>query len=364
MAWTPVSAVGHDGRIDNRVSLKITAQALPYHQEKITFDLTWEAANDLAGSKPRTLTGCRGFTAEEAVRLALFVLGRGPNPRQDELAHRRIANIVKGILPFLPFPWDNRLEQRFRSNFTVPKALAAAGIGLLIASRIFGLFAMILAAVSLACAALIAARRTRSVAVVYKPDFEPRRPRLLDAWHAVVPVDPNEVEQVRKRLFEVIETSPIPDMKAAVETYGYFGHNGYLERDQLVVRLRQALVYVHVYGFRGELFVGWDACLNLARWGETPPVSSRVEGNHLIQYRSIQPAIHAPNEYDLIDLNLLSELVHRRLKDEIKKTLDEREIREEIDFTIIRGAREAALKSEPDESVGKRVRKMLVARAE
>ena len=50
-----------------------------------------------------------------------------------------------------------------------------------------------------------------------------------------------------------------------------------------------------------------------------------------------------PNEYDLIDLNSLIEIVHRCVTDVLKAMMEEYKIDQEVDFNIIRGDRDNAL---------------------
>ncbi len=195
-------------------------------------------------------------------------------------------------------------------------------------------------------AAMISARRRKLVTVLDKPPVEPRYPRMVDAWNAVVPRLGDEQNTVRSRLFKAVCLRPIDRMRSSQETYAYFGADGYVEREQLVLRLGQALVHMHVYDFQDELFVGWDANLNLVRWVETAPQSTRIEHGMLNQFCSLEAGWHQINEYDVVDLNVLTELVHRRLKDELVRILKERSIEEEIDFTIVRGARDDLVKKD------------------
>ena len=79
------------------------------------------------------------------------------------------------------------------------------------------------------------------------------------------------------------------------------------------------------------------------QWEETSAISSRVKRNHQTDFCGLRRGFYVPHQLDLIDLNSLSELVHRRLQLEIKDILQERAIDQEIDFQIIRGDRDNAL---------------------
>lgn len=208
------------------------------------------------------------------------------------------------------------------------------------------IFALLLGVVLIAFAAIISAYRRKLVTVLDKPPVEPRFPRMVDAWNAVVPRLGGQRDKIRVRLFEAVRGRPIDRMRSSLESYAYFGADGYVEREQLVVRLGQALVHMHVYDFEDELFVGWDANINLVRWVESAPQSTRIEDGALNQFCGLEAGWHQTNEYDIVDLNVVTELVHRRLKDELQAILKEMSITDEIDFAIVRGAREGLVKKE------------------
>jgi hypothetical protein len=207
--------------------------------------------------------------------------------------------------------------------------------------------------VAIVAAWLMSSRRRKIVTVLDKPSHEPRFPKMIDSWSAVVPRLGADHEAVRTRLFEAIRANPIPRMTSSFENYGYSGPDGFLEREQLVVRLGQGIVHVYVYAYEGELFVGWDANLNLVRWAETSVQSSRIEARKLHEFRSLVVSWYTPNEYDVIDVNLIAEVVHRRLKSQLLGVMKERSIDEEIDFSIIRGNRDALVdKKKSDKGPG------------
>jgi hypothetical protein len=210
-----------------------------------------------------------------------------------------------------------------------------------------------LGVVFIVIAAIISARRKRLVTVLDKPPLEPRFPRMVDAWSAVIPRLGGQHDKIRSRLFHAVSDRPVERMQSSLETYAYFGADGYIEREQLVIRLGQALVHLHVYDFEAELFVGWDANLNQVRWIETAPQAHKIQEGKLNQFCSLQSGWHVANEYDVVDLSVITELVHRRLKDELQKIMKERSIEDEIDFTIVRGQRDGlVVKKQEDSQAG------------
>ena len=78
--------------------------------------------------------------------------------------------------------------------------------------------------------------------------------------------------------------------------------------------------------------MGWDAFLNWAKWQETDAVARKIKGRSETEYRQLAKGTYIPNQFDLIDLDSLSELVHRRLERELKAILKEKAIDQEIDL--------------------------------
>jgi len=210
--------------------------------------------------------------------------------------------------------------------------------------------ALMTGAITSAATALVAHRRRRLVAVVDQPAIPPRSLSLVDSWQAVVSQLGEDDVRVRQRLYQQVTTGLADGITAGKEIYGYRTPNGYEERERLVLTRGQASVHVHIYRFGSELFVGWQAFLNWAKWAETVPVSVKADTRQEIEYRQLTPFSYVPNQFDLIDLNALSELVHRRLEMAIKAILKERAIEQEIDFRIIRGDRDRALSSSQHKS--------------
>ena len=64
----------------------------------------------------------------------------------------------------------------------------------------------------------------------------------------------------------------------------------------------------------------------------------------VVKERYSTTGVHVPSEFDLMELNALTELTHRALVQEIKSFLKEKEIEADLDFKIIRGDRDRALK--------------------
>ena len=202
---------------------------------------------------------------------------------------------------------------------------------------------LLLGAAGLIAAAIIVSTRRKTIAVPSEPAVRPRNLRLVDSWHTIASGLRTEQAALMQRLFGEISGMEPMGITCRTETYSYRTVNGYEERERLVVAKDQSMVHVHLHPFGNDLFVGWHAYLNWAGWGETKALTHRVEAGVDTEFRDLRPSLYVPNQFDLIDLNGLSDLVHRHLERAIKQALKERNIDQEIDFEIVRGDRARSL---------------------
>ena len=185
-------------------------------------------------------------------------------------------------------------------------------------------------------------RRSRRYSVVNRPPTAPRQLFLVDSWHTSVPDVAESFDQLNARLERAMSFID-PSISMSREIHQYETPYGLEERERLTFTKGQAVVHVHIYPFASDAFVGWDGFLNWAKWSETTPVSRTVKGNNVVEHRSLTTAFHVPSEFDLVEFNALSELIHRRIVLELKAYLKEKEIEADLDFAIIRGDRGRAL---------------------
>jgi uncharacterized membrane protein YccF (DUF307 family)/uncharacterized membrane protein HdeD (DUF308 family) len=150
-------------------------------------------------------------------------------------------------------------------------------------------------------------------------------------------------DRLKHELIAKLKAGPYDTLDIRSETYGYRTPNGYEERERVVVSHGQGQVHVHIQALGDNLFVGWQALLNWAQWTETSPVTTVGFGRRSIAFRELKPSWYYPNEFDLIDLNSMSGVVHSVIEREAKALLTEHTIDHEIDFEVIRGDRENAL---------------------
>ena len=122
------------------------------------------------------------------------------------------------------------------------------------------------------------------------------------------------------------------------------GTDSWVERDQVVVAHRRAIGFVHIEAYGDALFVAWESHLNSASWVEEK-LSAGVDkesGLDVVANRVVAGR-HQINEYDVSDSNFLSEWIHEAVKQELQLRMAEQKIDQEIDFTVQRESRTAAI---------------------
>jgi hypothetical protein len=187
---------------------------------------------------------------------------------------------------------------------------------------------------------MVASRRApRLVRSSGKPTAEPRILHYLDSWQTVV-FGAGGAEQVIRERTVARLTSAGERFHCGIERIWDWGLDGKIEREQIVLRLGRALVFTQIHRYGDDLYVGWDAQMNLGTWREKP-LGSGIdrETGQRIRLQTVEQTLQRTNEYDLIDLNCLAEWTHAQVSQVLKQYLKEQEIDQEIDFSIIRGER-------------------------
>jgi hypothetical protein len=200
-------------------------------------------------------------------------------------------------------------------------------------------------------AGLIATARTpQLVRSAGKPTAEPRVLLHLDSWQTVVFGAGDDVEEIRRRLLSLFQAQQ--RFVCEVERIWHWGLDGKTERDQVVIRHGRAIVFCHLYGYGSDLYVGWDAQMNLGSWTEKQIAAGvdRSSGRR-IRLMSVERAVQQTSEYDLVDLNCLAEWTHAQMTQVLKHYMKEKQVDQEIDFTIIRGEREGITGEDKKEKI-------------
>lgn len=201
-------------------------------------------------------------------------------------------------------------------------------------------------------------RAPRFIRSAGKPMAEPRVLYYLDSWPTVVFGAGGDADEIRRRVMALFSGAHQQRFACAVEKIWHWGLDGKTEREQIVLRYGRALVFCQVYSYGSDLYVGWDAQMNLGTWMEKKLASGidRETGKR-VRLMTVEHAVQPTTEYDLIDLNCLAEWTHAQITQVLKHYLKERAIDQEIDFSIIRGERKGLTDSEKKDQKKNRFRR-------
>lgn len=371
-AWQPAAERFRHSDDDPRVRGELHLQfiAMPYHEHTIVTN----AWTKVAGEEI-SITERPEFWQADAVEWALYAVGgRSAKPGSYRPFRDAIKAVLVSMVPFARGPHSNRIAKPYKDAFSISAPMLFGIGGLIVGFLAFSTFStaysnegvftallLFLAAAALLITAVVVARRKHAVSVIDRPTIPPRYLIRVDGWHAVIPDLGAAGEDLRHKLITRLEAQRSAAIVAEVERYGYRTPNGFDERDRIVVSKEQSTAHIHLYQFGGDLFVGWDSYVNWACWKETGPISSRREGSKVVEYRSLTSDIYLPNQFDLIDVDSLTEVVHRHVTIVVKAAMEEHKIDQEIDFTIVRGDRDSALDKDRYDRQSKRDRHGLQA---
>jgi hypothetical protein len=173
-----------------------------------------------------------------------------------------------------------------------------------------------------------------------RPPQEPRNLIRLDSWQALIGGLGALADPVKAAVRADLERIRPQGFAVGVEQIPYWGVDGLESREQMVVRFRRAIAFIHVYCYGEDLYVGWDAHVNSGTWvekiiaeGLEPGTSQRVE------VRTVTGGWHIPCEYDVSDADCLIEWVHNAVTRVARRFMEEQRIDQEIDFKIVREGR-------------------------
>lgn len=342
-AWLPVA--GQPGRQRATLEFVIDNASFNIHPTLVTARLS-------RGNRAIAVDRRPQFEDSDVAQWVRHALDRGPSPSNYTPVSDAVLHMICAFIPFVHGPHHNPLRRQFRSNIDGAGLLFMASLGLLVLSLIslaqpyagFGaLFGVLFGIAGLAGATTMSAQRKSLVAAAHQPEETPARLVGVDSWHAVVQGLGPDAEAMKQNLRRELVALSDDGVVVGEETFGYRTAYGYEERQRLFISKGQSVVHLHIYPFGHDAFVAWQSHLNWSKWTEQPPVSNRGIDNYRVEFRDVAKGTYIPSQLDLIDLNALADLVHRRLTDTLKRTLRERSIDQEIDFEILRGDREAAL---------------------
>lgn len=343
-AWLPNSSwQSEDSDPRMRCNMQIILDTRPYHEHEI---VTSVSANN--GKKSISVTDRVNFDESDAREWATFMVQKGPLPSDYRPWMDTIAGIVLPFIPFAQTRHTNKISATYRNaRWMVSLALfVVLGIVVLSIATVNPDAAIFVGFLLLAAYLVALARRQKSISVIATPDKSPRALLPVDSWQTVIPQLGERLLDMKGRILKALNKREADGLVIEEETYGFTTPGGYEERDRIIVSKGQGVAQIHIYQFGTDIYVGWESFVNWAKWGETKAVSAKSNFSSVVEFRAVKEALYIPNEFDLIDLNSLSEVVHRDTTSVIKTMMKEFEIDQEIDFQIIRGDREGALDKE------------------
>jgi hypothetical protein len=329
-AWLPAGAPGATYRVFGT----FTIEPMPY--SRFEFQVTIGVER---GERKKKYGPYQPLAAADVGAWTTHILDQGPRPPRG---HARIRK----------FPWELyypknkvlRLRRDPVALFTT--AAFIASMALFGAAPLIGFLAFVLAGIG----AVVSWRRRKLVVNAGRPLAEPRTLRLVDNWQIMVNDLGPHWQTVRARLFERLSEGVPFNIHSRLENISYLTPDGKQEREQLVLSQGRGLVFCHVYRYGEELYIGWDAYLNYGQWIERALASGYDPGlQSPTVINTVTPGIARATEYDLIDLNSLTEWVHSRIVQVVKRAMAEHKLDQEIDFKIVRGERQSLLRDQEPE---------------
>ncbi len=355
-SWLPVGETDVAATVD-RSSLVITISVAPYLECPLIYRV------ELRRHAKHLTSEYWSLGDADIDQLVAYLLDGGERPPFFAPRVPLAMRILGAFVPFVGNEPKNELIQDARSHFwTVPTAiylfaLVAAGLLAFDAWDSAGYdaapigtyaLAMLIAAVGIGIATVLVRRRPVLQAIPKQSLRCPRREFRVDSWHVSVPGAGSQFEAFKQRIYRATASNDT-SIESNLEVHQNVTPRGFEERERLVLAKGQATLHVHVYPFADDVFVGWDSHLNWHRWAEGDTISSTVQGKCSVEYKGLQVGVHVPTEFDLIECDVLTETAHRRIVEEIKAFLKEREIEADLDFKIIRGDRTHALEAGKDD---------------
>src|SRR5262249_54987626 len=153
--------------------------------------------------------------------------------------------------------------------------VVAIACGVLLAALAYrpllAVVAFVIGALALAAGVVlpfIAGRAKQHDWVVPQPTEAPRHLGHVDSWHAVLAGLGAQAESLKRCIVDRLADNAGGAVAVRSERFGHRTANGYDERERLVISHGQGQVHVQIHPVGDDLFVGWQAHLNWAKWSE------------------------------------------------------------------------------------------------
>jgi hypothetical protein len=332
--WLPHQ---HDAALTFRSRADVKIRPMEFHRFDYELDLELSYAR-----KSRSFGAIIDFRQEDATKIVQSLIRR---TRRLKRRHFRRCRSF-----FLQFWLPRNKVVRLRPDIWRVVAQVSLVIGILTLPLYCVGILVLLAAGGIFIWRAIVQYRTNYVISNGKPFQEPRILLNVDSWQTIVYELGHMHQEIRESMIQEMRRSKEEAFHVEDEHVWALGVDGKEEREQLVVRLRRGIAFVHLYEYASDLYIGWDGNVNAGTWVEKD-VGQGIDPQTgaFARICSIQAGWHVPTEYDITDTNCVIEWVHGAMKKVVERAMKEHKIDQEIDFQIIRGERQGiAGKADPD----------------
>jgi hypothetical protein len=185
---------------------------------------------------------------------------------------------------------------------------------------------------------ILSANRPGHVLSPGKPPEEPRDLIAWAKWRALIPDLAGKAEDLKRDVKAELLSGKVDEtIRMAEERIGYWGLDGKEEREQLTAIFRRGIASLLVYPYDKDLFVSWETYLNVGTWAEEEVATGiDVVTGKFTRVMTIKPTRQVPNEYEIADLDCLTEWVHNAMVKVVKRYKKDYKIDKRFDFQIIR----------------------------
>jgi len=318
--WLPYKSIPE---MTDRSSVLITIHPKPFHRYEYVFDIQVQD-----GIKQRTYNSVGVFNGEEAREVVRHVLRRTGSRtpafhflrlREKRWQFWRVQNKVARIRP-------NHLPQ-------VAKAMIVIGFFTLHIPWLG--FPLMLGGAALA---FYNWRRPGYDLSGGKPTQEPRILTPWARWRTLIPDLASKASDLKRDLkSEILRANVDETIGVTEERIWYWGIDGKVEREQTVLNFRRGIAFVQIYAYNNDLSVRWDCHINTGTWIEYVATSGvDPTTGEFVRVMGIRSAHHPTNEYEIADVDCLTEWVHSAVTNVVKRYVEEHKIDVQIDFKIDR----------------------------
>lgn len=322
--WVKMECWNHrHDRMDltDRCQVIFTVNPKPFHRYPTELDIEVDDKQLV----PQKLTSVVDFTRESADAIVAYAL------RRTRTKLRKL-----GLRRFRQFWWQFWRPKNDLSGFGTDW-LKRVGQILLFGGMVTGPLVFLAWLVAVPLLIYCTFFRKKLFLSSGRPAHEPRLLHTWDSWHSVLPELGDKAEAFIRDLHDELRRAAPSDVSLESERIWHWGIDGKEERVQHVLRFRRGQLFLHVYAYGKDLFVGWDAHINSGSWGEQQ-IATGIDhdSGQLVSVSTIQSVRLAIGEYDVIDVNCLIGWAHATMRRLVKRYIDDFQIDADVDFTINR----------------------------